>query len=87
MQDDGTGPTYDLPAPSKSGILPPVSPAQNARDKKAEQEAVDDDSRWSRVGRAPRFGSGDDEDDDGTTMLDHSTWLEGKLEDRFYGGE
>ncbi|KAJ9636342.1 Tricalbin-2 [Coniosporium tulheliwenetii] len=83
--DTGTGPDYDLPAPMK-----PTLPAQdNTKDPKAAQAngaPPEEDSRWDRVGWAPRFGMGDStEEDDGTTMLDHQTWLEGKLDEKFYG--
>lgn len=38
------------------------------------------------MGWAPRFGlPGSDEPDDEGTLLDHQTWLEGKLEDKFFG--
>ena len=46
----------------------------------------DEKARWERVGWAPRFGSGDVGADDETTMLDHQTWLEGKLDDKYFGG-
>lgn len=47
-----------------------------------------DDDRWARdrVGWAPRFGNGDPKDDEDETLLDHQTFLEGKLDDKFFGG-
>ena len=30
---------------------------------------------------------GDPEDDKGQTLADHQTFLEGKLDDKFYGGK
>lgn len=49
----------------------------------------DEDARWiERAGWAPRFGSGiSDQEAEGESLLDHQTWIEGKLEDKFYGGE
>lgn len=47
---------------------------------------MDEDARWERVGWAPRFGMpGSEEADDEGTLLDHQTWLEGRLEDKFFG--
>jgi hypothetical protein len=37
-----------------------------------------------RTGWAPRFGNG--EADATESFADHQTWIEGKLDDRFYGG-
>lgn len=70
-------------------MKPTVLAPDNTKDPKAAQAngaPPEEDSRWDRVGWAPRFGMGDGaEEDDGTTMLDHQTWLEGKLDDKFYG--
>lgn len=50
---------------------------------------VEEDSRYARdrTGWAPRFGQGDPADDAGPTLADHQTWMEGKLDDKWYGGE
>ena len=47
----------------------------------------DEDLRWARdrTGWAPRFGNGDPADDEGASLLDHQTFLEGKLDEKFYG--
>jgi hypothetical protein len=46
--------------------------------------------RWARdrVGWEPRFGTGetDEEKEDTRNLLDHQTFLEGKLDEKFYGG-
>lgn len=84
-QDDGTGTKYDLPPPTKEGAVALPSPSDTNKTG-ANGKPVDDDARWDRVGWAPRFGQGDQGEDDGTTMLDHQTWIEGKLDDKFYGG-
>jgi hypothetical protein len=48
----------------------------------------DEKDRWvERTGWAPRFGNGDPKDDEGPTLLDHETWLEGNIEDKFFGGK
>lgn len=43
--------------------------------------------QWSKLGWAPRFGTGETaEDKEEGTLLDHQTFIEGKLDDKFYGG-
>ena len=82
IQDDGTGPQYDLPSPSKAGAVssPVESPGKSS--------SLNEDSRWARdrTGWGPRFGQGDPEDDEGPSLLDHQTMLEGKLDDKWFGG-
>jgi len=47
----------------------------------------EEEESWSKLGWTPRFGSGETEEDkEAGTLLDHQTFLEGKLEDKFYGG-
>lgn len=82
--DDGTPSAYDLPTPTTKGAvtaptgLSPTSPSQADREEEA---------RWiERTGWAPRFGSGASVTSiEAETLADHQTWLEGKLEDKFYG--
>lgn len=69
----------------KSSQAAPDSPSDSTPNANGTAD-VSEKARWERVGWAPRFGSGDAEVDDETTMLDHQTWLEGKLDDKFYGG-
>lgn len=69
----------------KSSQAAPDSPSDSAPNANGTAD-VSEKARWERVGWAPRFGSGDAEVDDETTMLDHQTWLEGKLDEKFYGG-
>ena len=51
--------------------------------------SAEENARWvERVGWAPRFGAGsfpDDEEDDGAQ--DHQTWVETRLDDKFFGGQ
>ncbi|KAL5423932.1 hypothetical protein PMIN04_003602 [Paraphaeosphaeria minitans] len=83
-----TGPKYALPPPSKAGAIdvptsqtPPPSDAPNGVLPK-----LDQDDEWGRVGWAPRFGlPGSENHDDEGSLLDHQTFLEGKLEDKFFG--
>jgi hypothetical protein len=88
--DDGSPGAYDLPTPTTAGAL--AAPVKGS--KQSEQPVAngyiddDEDARWiERAGWAPRFGSGDSgESMEGESLLDHQTWMEGKIEDKFYGG-
>jgi hypothetical protein len=90
--DDGKPGAYDLPPPSTSGAIaaPPAkdkngAPLTNGANGHIEKE---DSERWiERTGWAPRFGNGaSNESIEGESLAEHQTWLEGKLEDKFYGG-
>lgn len=84
-QNGGSGPKYDLPPASKAGaIAAPESPTSDKANGHAPE--LDEVNEWARVGWAPRFGMpGSEEQEDEGSLLDHQTWLEGKLEDKFYG--
>ncbi|KAF4464668.1 hypothetical protein FALBO_8500 [Fusarium albosuccineum] len=82
--DDGTGPVEDLPEPSKEGVL------DVARDKdgKPLADGVDpgsEEAPYSRTGWAPRLGWPSDDLLEQESLLDHGTWVEGKLPDTLYG--
>ena len=49
----------------------------------------DENAHWvERTGWAPRFGQGSITELEGTeSMLDHQTFLEGKLDNKFFGGK
>ncbi|KAH8719146.1 hypothetical protein GQ44DRAFT_742030 [Phaeosphaeriaceae sp. PMI808] len=78
---------YDLPPPTKAGAIDPSPATANGDKTNGHAPEFDQDARWDRVGWAPRFGMpGSEEPDyDDGTMLDHQTWLEGRIEDKFYG--
>ncbi|KAH7355702.1 hypothetical protein BKA66DRAFT_613362 [Pyrenochaeta sp. MPI-SDFR-AT-0127] len=86
--DNSAAPKYDLPPPTKAGAIdPPSSPTAKSANGHAPE--LDEDARWDRVGWAPRFGmpgseNKDPEEDEGT-LADHQTWLEGRIEDKFFG--
>ncbi|PPJ58204.1 hypothetical protein CBER1_02571 [Cercospora berteroae] len=71
----------DLPPPSKEGAISTIQdPAVDA----AHGQVNADDDQYAKVGWAPRFGNpGDNEDEDDTR--DHQTFLEGKIDDKFFG--
>ncbi|KIW11680.1 hypothetical protein PV08_10982 [Exophiala spinifera] len=76
---DGGPDQYDLPPPE------PVAAGQKA-DTATNGAPPEQQEDWSKVGWAPRFGSGETEEDKDTgNLLDHQTLLESKLDDRFYG--
>ncbi|KAK5257374.1 Tricalbin-2 [Cryomyces antarcticus] len=81
--DDGRTAGYDLPPPTTAGALPP--PTSTTPGEPHAHNALVADDKYARVGWAPRFGNPGEKEDDGSTLLDHQTWLEGKLEDKFYG--
>lgn len=86
--DDGKPGAYDLPPPSTAGAIA-VTPAKgkdgapltNGHMEKEDQE------RWvERAGWAPRFGNGSSGDSiKSESLADHQTWVEGKLDDKFFG--
>ena len=68
-----------MPPPSKEGALPPANKSE------ASGEVIDTE-RWDpvKVGWAPRFGNGDSADNE-ATLLDHQTFIESKLDEKFFG--
>ncbi|KAI0970202.1 C2 domain-containing protein [Xylaria arbuscula] len=81
--DDGTKVSYDLPSPSKAGV---VESAKDEQGKSAqEQGSTDDDDVADKVGWDQRFGWPVDSVLAGDSMLDHTTWLESKLSDSWFG--
>ena len=84
IQDDGTPDQYDLPPPSKD-LSGPSSPTANGFANGHAQK--DDEGEWAKVGWAPRFGQGSiTEAEANESLLDHATYLESKLDDKFFGG-
>ena len=79
-QDDGQDAGYDLPPPSKEGAIaiPASSTTPNGT---ARPDELDE---YAKVGWAPRFGNPGDKDYEGT-LLDHQDYLEGALDDKFFG--
>lgn len=75
---------YDLPAPTATGV---VAPPTDAEKKDEMNGSMPEDDQWKKTGWAPRFGTGETEDDkqDDALISDHQTFLESKLDDKFYG--
>ncbi|KAL5320922.1 hypothetical protein ACEPPN_011732 [Leptodophora sp. 'Broadleaf-Isolate-01'] len=91
--DDGKPGAYDLPPPSTAGALAPTAPAKDKSGKPITNgisgQFIDDDDndRWvERTGWAPRFGNGvSSASIEEESLADHQTWVEGKLDDKFFG--
>ncbi|EHY57241.1 Tricalbin-1 [Exophiala dermatitidis] len=82
--DDGN-PEYDLPPPEPLAVAE-ASKADGDTAKGPNGAPPEEEEDWTKVGWAPRFGSGETEEDrDGGNLLDHQTLLEGKLDEKFYG--
>jgi hypothetical protein len=79
---------YNLPPPSKEGAVP--LPKDGDGQPTSANGVPPEQERWARdrVGWEPRFGTGEtaEEKEDTGTLLDHQTFLEGKLDEKFYGG-
>ncbi|KAJ9157726.1 C2 domain-containing protein [Pleurostoma richardsiae] len=80
--DDGSKPIYDLPAPSTAGA---IALAKDAEGKPIKDTAADDEPFGDKTGWSPRFGWPTEPVQEGESLLDHTTWLEGQLPDKFYG--
>ncbi|PFH58476.1 hypothetical protein XA68_13618 [Ophiocordyceps unilateralis] len=83
-QDDGAGPDEDLPEPSKAGALDVATSADgkhliDGADPFAAEEP------FSRTGWSPQMGWPASSPMEGDSLLDHATWVEGKLPDSLYG--
>ncbi|KAG5976940.1 hypothetical protein E4U55_007136 [Claviceps digitariae] len=81
--DDGTGPDEELPEPSKAGVLDVAQTADGGK-VLAGMDPEAAEAPYSRTGWAPQFGWGD-ETIESESLLDHATWLEGRLPHSLYG--
>ncbi|KAL1977493.1 hypothetical protein VTN31DRAFT_352 [Thermomyces dupontii] len=89
---DATGPDqYDLPSTKKATEMAVKSPAPTEKSTappNGTDEELTEDNRWAadRTGWAPQFAQPDTEEGaEDETLLDHRTFLEGKLDDKFFG--
>ncbi|GAB0139449.1 hypothetical protein EsHS_00000102 [Epichloe bromicola] len=81
--DDGTGPDEELPEPSKAGVLDVAKTADGGKDLTGMDPGASE-APYSRTGWAPKFGWGGDATE-AESLLDHATWLEGRLPHSLYG--
>ncbi|PHH71335.1 hypothetical protein CDD80_5354 [Ophiocordyceps camponoti-rufipedis] len=83
-QDDGAGPDEDLPEPSKAGVLD-VATTGDGKQIVAGADPLAAEEPFSRTGWSPQMGWPDSSALEGDSLLDHGTWVEGKLPDTLYG--
>ncbi|KAI0390963.1 C2 domain-containing protein [Xylariaceae sp. FL0594] len=79
--DDGTKAAYDLPPPSKAGVV------EKGLDKTGQENDADEpeENLTEKVGWEQRFGWPVESILEGDSLLDHSTWLEDKIPDQYFG--
>jgi hypothetical protein len=84
--DDGSGPTLDLPEPTKAGV---VDINKEAGKQGPDGSAGDEETGMGpdTTGWEPRFGWPADSVEGGDSMQDHTTWVESNLADHLYGGK
>lgn len=84
-RDDGSKPDYDLPVDDKTGVVEVTkgSDGNNTNDGTPDGAPV----MGRQTGWAPQFGWPTESVMEGESLLDHQTWLEGKVPDKFYGGK
>ncbi|OAP56290.1 hypothetical protein AYL99_09469 [Fonsecaea erecta] len=83
--DDGEPSQYNLPPPEPISVAAKVEPPTDQADA-ANGIAPEEEQEWRKVGWAPRFGSGEtEEEQEEGNLLDHQTALEGRLDERFFG--
>jgi hypothetical protein len=90
LQDITGPPQYDLPSTDKATEEVKQAAALNEGEKKPTQNGqLTEDQRWARdrTGWAPQFVQPDEKREEVETLLDHRTFLEEKLGDKFFGGE
>ncbi|KFY65048.1 hypothetical protein V497_01494 [Pseudogymnoascus sp. VKM F-4516 (FW-969)] len=82
--EDGKPGAYDLPEPTTAGAIEPVKDEKGNLVLGAQEG---DKEKWvDRTGWAPRFGNGTDPNAGPLeSLLDHQTWVEGKVPDKFFG--
>lgn len=84
--DDGSAPTYDLPSPTKAGVLTSAQANGTSTDGGGASSAPEETGMGPKTtGWAPQIGWPAESLRDAPSMLDHSTWLEGHLPDKLYG--
>ncbi|KAH8431124.1 putative membrane bound C2 domain protein (vp115) [Aspergillus melleus] len=85
-KDDGTPDDYDLPLPKTATDIEKDS--KESSDGQTDEGGMNEDMRWARdrTGWAPQFVQVPTEEEQAEgTLLDHQDFLEGKLDDKFFG--
>lgn len=84
--DDGSKPAYELPSPSKAGAIE-IKKDENGKPIENGHAPGETGTRMGpdTTGWAPRFGWPTESIQEGASLLDHSTWVEGQVPDQYYG--
>ncbi|PKS06382.1 hypothetical protein jhhlp_007130 [Lomentospora prolificans] len=82
--DTDGAPVADLPPPTKAGVLD-APKDKDGKVVKDGEDPMDGEVPFSKTGWAPRFGWPAEGVQEGESLLDHTTWLEESLPDKFYG--
>ncbi|KAI0116933.1 tricalbin [Daldinia grandis] len=82
--DDGTKANYDLPTPSKAGAMD-IPKDKDGRPIVDGNTPEEEEDLAAKVGWTQRFGWPVDSVTEGESLLDHSTWLEERLPDQYFG--
>lgn len=87
MQTNGPA-DYDLPTTNKATDMVAAAPAKDDEKKSLAPGELTEEQRWARnrTGWAPQFAKPDASPDEEETLLDHRTFLEDKISDKFFGG-
>ncbi|KAL2874019.1 Tricalbin-2 [Colletotrichum sp. CLE4] len=81
---DSSAPVTDLPPPTKEGVIELPKDKDGNTIKTGDPQSQEEEP-YTRTGWAPRFGWPSDDLHDAASLLDHSTWLESNIPDKFYG--
>ncbi|KAE9578818.1 hypotheticall protein [Colletotrichum fructicola] len=82
---DSSAPVTDLPEPTKAGAIEVVKDKDGKTLNSGEHPQGHEEEPYTRTGWAPQFGWPKDVVHDSVSLLDHSTWLESNIPDKFYG--
>ncbi|TDZ26421.1 Uncharacterized protein Cob_v001085 [Colletotrichum orbiculare MAFF 240422] len=82
---DSSAPVADLPEPTKAGAIEVAKDKDGKPIKTGEDPEGHEEEPYTRTGWAPQFGWPADDLHESTSLLDHSTWLESNIPDKFYG--
>lgn len=83
---DSGEPDYDIPEDSKAGVVEVTKDA--AGNTLIDGKPADSGPEMGpQTGWEPRFGWPVESVMEGESLLDHQTWLEGKMPDKYYGGK
>lgn len=84
-RDDGSKPDYDLKEDSKAGAIEAPQDADGAITEGG-KTAEGVEMGPGVTGWAPQFGWPTESVMEGESLLDHQTWVESKIPDKYYGG-